>query len=137
MLASGWMTDRVFKGRGGRACFFSMAMCLVCLLAFWKLPLSSTWLSAALLCGVGFFIYGPQCLVGVVAANAATRRAAATAIGVTGLFGYLSGVLSGWGLGRMADAGGWDPVFGTLAVSAAIATVLFAMLWNAGQKIAE
>lgn len=135
MLASGWMTDRVFKGRGGRACFFSMAICGLCLLLFWRVPLHSQVASTALLCGVGFFIYGPQCLVGVVAANAATRRAAATAIGVTGLFGYLSGVLSGWGLGHMADQGGWNPVFGTLVVSALVATVLFGLCWNAGQRI--
>jgi sugar phosphate permease len=29
----------------------------------------------------------------------ATEKAAATAIGLTGLFGYLSTVVSGWGLG--------------------------------------
>lgn len=137
MLASGWMTDRVFKGRGGRACFFSMLMCGVCLLLFWKAPLHSTLASTALLCGVGFFIYGPQCLVGVIAANAATRKAAATAIGVTGLFGYLSGILSGWGLGTMVEKTGWDPVFATLVASSIVAALLFAACWNAGQKMKE
>src|SRR5260221_8704180 len=43
----------------------------------------------------GFFDYGPQCLIGLAAAN----LAAATAAGLTGLFGYLSTILSGWGLG--------------------------------------
>jgi OPA family glycerol-3-phosphate transporter-like MFS transporter/OPA family sugar phosphate sensor protein UhpC-like MFS transporter len=37
--------------------------------------------------------------------------AAATAIGMTGFFGYLSGVVSGWYLGRIVDTGGWDPAF--------------------------
>jgi OPA family glycerol-3-phosphate transporter-like MFS transporter/OPA family sugar phosphate sensor protein UhpC-like MFS transporter len=132
MLASGWMTDRIFKGRGGRACFFSMVLCSLFLFLLWRYPVNSALASTALLCGVGFFIYGPQCLVGVIAANAATRRAAATAIGLTGLFGYLSGVLSGWGLGRIADRSGWDPVFRTLVGSAVVATVLFALCWNSG-----
>lgn len=136
MLASGWMTDRVFKGRGGRACCFCMLMCGVCMYLFWRFPLNAA-ISTVLLCGVGFFIYGPQCLVGVIAANAATRRAAATAIGLTGLFGYLSGVLSGWGLGRIADTSGWDPVFQTLIAAAVVASALFALCWNAGQGLAR
>ncbi len=135
MLASGWLTDRLFKGRGGRACFFCMAMCAACLFLFWRLPVQSVAVSTLLLCGVGFFIYGPQCLVGVIAANAATRRAAATAIGLTGLFGYLSGILSGWGLGRIADQHAWDPVFQILVAAAIVATVLFALCWNAGQGL--
>lgn len=130
MLASGWLTDRLFRGRGARACFFSMAMCGGCLFLFWRFPPHGAVASTALLAAVGFFIYGPQCLVGVIAANAATRRAAATAIGVTGLFGYLSSLLSGWGLGYLAEHHGWDPVFGLLIASAAVATLLFALCWN-------
>ncbi len=131
MLVGGWMTDRVFHGRGGRACFVFMLACGACILTFWKLPGQSVLLNAALLCAIGFFIYGPQCLVGVIAANVATRRAAATAIGVTGLFGYLSGVLSGWKLGKIVQAGGWEPGFRTILGAALVATVLFALSWNA------
>lgn len=131
MLLSGWMTDRVFGGRGGRACFFSMSCCSICLLLFWRMHSSSAFVNAMLLCGVGLFIYGPQCLVGVVAANLATRRAAATAIGLTGFFGYLSGIVSGWGVGRLVDKRGWDPAFAVLAASAVIASLLFVLTWNA------
>jgi len=131
MLASGWMTDRLFRGRAGRACFFSMLLCGVSIFAFWKLPGQSPWLSTVLLVAIGFFLYGPQCLVGVIAANLATRRAAATAIGVTGFFGYLSGVLSGWGIGRIVDRGGWDPGLLIIIAAAGVATVLFALSWNA------
>ena len=46
----------------------------------------------AILCLAGFFIYGPQALVGIHAANLATKRAAATAIGLTGLFAYADAV---------------------------------------------
>ncbi len=131
MLASGWITDRLFKGRAGRSCFASMMLCTLCVGLLWKLPAGHPGLNTLLLCATGFFIYGPQCLVGVIAANLATRRAAATAIGLTGLFGYLSTTLSGWGLGRMADRSGWDPVFGTLLLAGVVATVLFAVCWNA------
>ncbi len=131
MLLSGWMTDKLFRGRGGRACFFYMLLCCLCIYLFWRLPGQSAFVNTALLCAIGFFIYGPQCLVGVMAANLATKRAAATAIGVTGLFGYLSGILSGWGLGLIVESGGWGPGLGTILAAAAAATVLFALSWNA------
>ena len=75
---------------------------------FWKLPGSSPLVSTTLLCCAGFFIYGPQALVGITAANLATKRAAATAIGFTGIFGYASTILSGWGLGKLVDDSGWN-----------------------------
>jgi glycerol-3-phosphate transporter len=134
MLLSGWMTDKVFRGRAGRACAFSMALCGVSVWLFWWIPSQSPLVYVALLSTVGFFIYGPQCLVGVIAANLASRRAAATAIGLTGLLGYLSTVLSGWGLGRIAKYYGWNPVFLVLMASAAAATVLFLLCWNAADR---
>lgn len=47
------------------------------------------------------------------------------------LIGYLSTVLSGWGLGRIADTAGWDPVFVILMASAVVAGLLFVLCWNA------
>ncbi|MEA1949790.1 MAG: MFS transporter [Planctomycetota bacterium] len=130
MLLSGWLTDKV-KGKGARVCCVSMILCGTCIYFFWSLPSSSMLVNTALLCGMGFFIYGPQCLVGVVAANLASKRAAATAIGLTGLFGYLSGILSGWGLGMIVDSHGWNTAFLVLIVAAGVAAFLFALAYNA------
>lgn len=137
MLVSGWVTDRVFGGRGARVCFISMVCCSVCVLLFWKLNSSSALVNAVLLCGTGLFVYGPQALVGVIAANLATRRAAATAIGLTGLFAYMSSVLSGWGIGKTVDKYGWQPAFALFVASALIAAVLFAVAWNAYRPAAK
>jgi phosphoglycerate transporter family protein len=107
MLAGGWIMDHIFKGRGGRACFFYMLACTIGIFLFWKLETQSMLINALLLFLIGFSIYGPQSLVGIIAANLATKRAAATAIGVTGFFGYASTVLSGWGLGVLVENGGF------------------------------
>jgi len=130
MLVSGWMMDKVFKGRGGRACFCYMAACTACVFLFWRLNSPALWINGLLLFCVGFFIYGPQCLIGVIAANLATKRAAATANGVTGIFGYLSGVLSGWGLGLLVQTYGWNVGFLMLSLAGFIAMMLFAFVWN-------
>jgi OPA family glycerol-3-phosphate transporter-like MFS transporter/OPA family sugar phosphate sensor protein UhpC-like MFS transporter len=131
MLAAGWLTDRWFGGRCARICVIYMSLASLFLFLFWKWPSPPVWLATCLLGASGFFIYGPQALVGVAAANLATNRAAATAIGFTGLFSYLSTVLSGWGLGRLVDARGWDAGFGMLIAAGAIGTILFLLAWPA------
>jgi OPA family glycerol-3-phosphate transporter-like MFS transporter/OPA family sugar phosphate sensor protein UhpC-like MFS transporter len=110
MLYGGWVTDRVFGGRAARASFFYMIGCTVALVLFWKLP-NQTWLSSTiLLCLAGFCIYGPQSLIGTATAKLATKRAAATAIGLTSVFGYLSTALSGVGIGALVDHYSSDPI---------------------------
>lgn len=131
MLATGWLTDRVFGGRGARTCLFCMALAGVFLFLFWQLPSPPPLVATALLGGAGFFIYGPQALVGIIAANLATKRAAATAVGFTGLFGYLSTIVSGWGLGYLAQHYGWNSALGTLVATAAIGAALFLLAWPA------
>ncbi len=67
----------------------------------------------------------------MTAANLATKHAAATAIGLTSLFGYASTVLSGWGLGALVQRYGWDAGFFGLVLTAIIGTLLFIVAWPA------
>jgi len=130
-LIGGWLTDRLFGGRGFRSCVFYMAMAGVSILLFWKVAGQSVLLNTLLLCCSGFFIYGPQCLISIAAANLATKRAAATAVGLTGLFGYASTTLSGIGLGKLVQTYGWDAGFIGMLIVAAIGTVVCALGWRA------
>ena len=130
-ILAGWLTDRFLGGRCIRACFIYMGLAGISLLLFWKLPHPSLLSSTLLLSATGFFIYGPQCLVGIAAANLATKHAAATAVGLTGLFAYASTTLSGVGLGKLVEARGWDAGFTGLMIAATIATLLFALGWKA------
>lgn len=131
MLVSGWITDHIFGGRGSRTCLFYMALATAAVFVFWKLPNQSALTTTLLLGCAGFFIYGPQALVGIVVANLATKRAAATAVGLTGLFGYASGVVSGWGFGRVVDLYGWDAGYRMVLGLGVVGTVLFAAAWGA------
>jgi OPA family glycerol-3-phosphate transporter-like MFS transporter/OPA family sugar phosphate sensor protein UhpC-like MFS transporter len=131
MLCGGWITDRVFAGRAARACLVYMALCTCALLLFWLVPDQSWMTSGALLCLAGFFIYGPQSLIGVAAANLATKRAAAAAVGLTGLFGYLSTIVSGVGIGALVERHGWDSGFLTFLICGVAGILLFAICWPA------
>jgi OPA family glycerol-3-phosphate transporter-like MFS transporter/OPA family sugar phosphate sensor protein UhpC-like MFS transporter len=131
-LVAGWMTDRFFGGRPMRVAVAAMALAGVSVYLFWKVPHQTEWSSTLLLCSIGFFIYCPQCLVATAVANLATKRAAATAVGLTGLFGYGSTLFSGWGLGRLVDyAGNWDAAFEALLVVAAMGVGVMALAWPA------
>ena len=130
-LLVGWLTDRVFGGRGARTCVFCMIFCAIAVLLFWRTPSENRYVGTTLLIAAGFFIYGPQALIGIAAANLATKKAAATAVGLTGLFGYASTILSGWGLGLLVQTYGWDYAFAAMLIAAGCGLVLFIIAWGA------
>jgi sugar phosphate permease len=131
MLTAGWITDRFFAGRAARAALVYMMLCTVALVFFWMLPDQTWYTSGGLLCLAGFFIYGPQSLVGTASANLATKRAAATAVGLTGLFGYASTIVTGIGIGWLVDHHGWDAGFLVYVISGMAGMLLFAFCWTA------
>ena len=100
------------------------------MLGFWYLGNTPT-VATVFLAAAGFFIYGPQALIGITAANLATKRAAATAAGFTGLFGYASTLVSGVGLGYVVQHYGWNVGFGTLLAIGACGTFMFILTWPA------
>ena len=131
-LLAGWMTDRFFKGKRAPVCAYYTIASLISIFVFWKLPVGSSVLVYSLMFIVtGFFIYGPQLLVAIMATDFATKKAAATAVGMTGLFGYLSSIVSGWGMGRILDAYGWDVAFQMLLACAFLSILPFIFAWSA------
>jgi sugar phosphate permease len=130
-LLGGWITDRYLGGRAARACIVYMFLALVSILLFWKIRTESELLTTGLLCAIGFFVYGPQCLLAIACASLATKRAAATAVGLTSIFGYASTTLSGWGMGYVVQHYGWDTAFAGLAICAGLGTLLFICAWPA------
>ncbi len=132
MLAAGWATDKFFGGRAPRTCVICMLMTTLFLVGLCGLTTTSPlWLAIVILMGAGFFVYGPQALVGIAAANIATKRAAATAGGFCGLFGYGSTIVSGWGLGLLVQHTDWGVALASLIGAALIGTVVFALAWRA------
>ncbi|MDO5318932.1 MAG: MFS transporter [bacterium] len=129
---AGWLTDKVFKGRGVRTCVFCMLFAALFSFGFWYLPNGAPiWQATLLLMGAGFCIYGPQALIGIVAANQATKEAAAMANGFTGIMGYASTTVSGIGIAFIKEHYGWGVTLGAIAAFALVGMVLFLLAWNA------
>ena len=80
---------------------------------------------------IGFFIYGPQALLGIAAANQATNRASATANGILGIFGYASTLISGVGFGYVAQNYGWGAAYVTIFVMAMLGALTLLFMWGA------
>lgn len=131
-IFAGWITDKVFKGRGVRTCVFCMLFTALFAFGFWYLPQGAPiWQATVLLMGAGFCIYGPQALIGIVAANQATKEAAAMANGFAGIMGYLSTTVSGVGVAFIKTHYGWGATLCSFAVFALIGMLLFLFAWSA------
>jgi len=132
MLCAGYISDKFFKSRSQRVCAVEMALVAVCLVGLHFLQDADMPIMFLILLALaGFLIYGPQALLGVTAANIATKRAASSAVGLIGLMSYLSTIITGFGFGALADKfGGWGWIFITMGAIAAVGTVLILSVWN-------
>ena len=129
MLLAGWLSDKLFKSKAHRTCFFCIVFATLSFFLFWRCE--SLVLSFICLVFSSFFIYGPQALYGVCASQQATKYASGTGNGIVGIFGYLSSVVSGVMFGSMAQSGGWDSVFPVAILFGVAGAVAIGLMWNA------
>ena len=131
MMCAGWVSDRFFGGKAQRVCAIEMALVALCLVGLHLLPAdASSVLVLILLAVAGFFLYGPQALLGVIASNQVTKKAASSAVGLIGLTSYVSVIFTGAGLGWYSDHFGWDSLFILMAGVAVIGGLTVSVLWN-------
>jgi OPA family glycerol-3-phosphate transporter-like MFS transporter len=117
-IACGWVSDRWFRRRGAPA-----PRGFNC-----HNPKGPRWIDYAALISIGFLIYGPIMIIGLQSLDLVPKKAAGTAAGFTGFFGYAFGAaLSGSGIGWVADRWGWGAVF-AIMVACCLLTIFFSAL---------
>ena len=130
-LLCGWMSDRLFKGRRAPIIIIYMFLVMIAIIVYWKNPSGHYMVDNIALVAIGFLIYGPVMLIGVQALDLVPKKAAGTAAGLTGLFGYLGGALfANIAVGYMADHLGWDSVFIMFIIACLIAMLFTAFTWK-------
>jgi len=135
-LLSGYLSDKVFSGRRAPVSIIYLLLTLLLVLVYWFNPPGQPGIDIAMLIGIGFLIYGPVMLIGVQALDLVPKKAAGTAAGFTGLFGYVGGAVSAnIVIGALVDFAGWDAGFALIAAACVIAIVLIAMTWNAEKRV--
>lgn len=127
-ILCGFISDKLFKARRAPATILFMALTLAGLVAYAMNRHGPLWIDIASVIAIGFFIYGPIMMIGLHALDLVPKKAAGTAAGFTGLFGYFLGSApSGAGIGWIADKWGWNGVFGTMIASCVIAMAFSAL----------
>lgn len=133
-LLCGWVSDRYFKSRRAPATILFMGITLLGLVVYGLNSRGPLWIDVASLIWIGFFIYGPLMLVGLHALELVPKKAAGTAAGFTGFFGYVFGsAFAGIGVGWLADRFGWGGVFGTM-IACCLLTMFFVGLTLKGNS---
>lgn len=130
-LVAGWASDLVFKGKRNPINVLYTFGILVLIIAF-KLMAYNTWpfLDAVFIFLFGFFIFGPQMLIGMAAAELTHKKAAATANGFGGFFAYFGAAFAGIVFGGLTKTWGWDSFFLTLFICGVLGLIILLPLWS-------
>ncbi|HEU5468360.1 MAG TPA: phosphoglycerate transporter protein PgtP [Steroidobacteraceae bacterium] len=127
-IACGWLSDRWFRGRRAPMTMIFMALTLVAVVVYWMNLRGPVWVDYAALFAIGFLVYGPIMMIGLHSLDLVPKKAAGTAAGLTGLFGYVFGsAIAGTGVGWIADRWGWGGVFVTM-VACCLLAIFFVSL---------
>lgn len=104
-LVAGWGSDKLFNGNRGPMNLIFAAGILLSVGSLWLMPFASYVMQATCFFTIGFFVFGPQMLIGMAAAECSHKEAAGAATGFVGLFAYLGASLAGWPLAKVLDTG--------------------------------
>ncbi len=127
-ILCGWLSDRWFKGRRAPMTMIFMAATLVAVVVYALNLHGPLWIDYAALFAIGFLIYGPIMMIGLHSLDLVPKKAAGTAAGLTGLFGYVFGsAIAGTGVGWIADRWDWSGVFITM-IACCLLTIFFVSL---------
>ena len=122
-LFAGWGSDLLFSGqRAPMILLFTLGL-IVSVAALWLAPCFFT---------VGFFVFGPQMLIGLAAVECGHKAAAGSITGFLGVFAYAGAALAGWPLSQVIERYGWSGMFSLLSVAAVLMGLLLMPLLMAG-----
>lgn len=137
-----WMVGfiKLFKGRRALTTMIYMVLIAVSIFVYLQFEVTPLMDSICLI-AIGFLIYGPVMLIGVHALDLAPKKAAGTAAGFTGFFGYFFGngplFANGCSLGYIVQHLGWNWNFIVLLGACALAFLFIAFTYKEEQLSPE
>ncbi|GHT53890.1 MFS transporter [Endomicrobiia bacterium] len=131
IIVCGWVTDKYFDGKGHRVCAIAMTLSSLFMFLFLQGGSLPLWIPLIMLIISGFFINGVQSLILIVTSNMATKRAAATANGFVGVWGYAASVITGALFMFVQKKHGWPHAMELMATLSAIGAILLFFAWKA------
>ena len=134
-LLAGWMSDRFFSGRRAPVSIIYMIAVTAAVIGYWLNPPGNPTVDSLCLFLIGFLIYGPVMLIGVGAVDLVPKKAAGTAAGFTGLFGYMGGAtIAELGIGKVVQYTSWDGGIYVILASCMLAIFFLTFTWKAHDR---
>lgn len=131
-LVSGWTSDKMMRGRRIPVIVLWLIGVMVSVCGLWFVPVEWRYVNWLAVFAIGFFIYGPQMLVGLAGAEIVDRSAVSSTIGLLGWVAYLGASVSGYPLTKIVTKLGWIAYFGSLIGFAGVAVALLLPMWKLG-----
>lgn len=131
-LISGWASDKMMRGRRIPVIVLWMFGIMASMVGLWYVPVAWRYVNWLAVFAIGFFIYGPQMLIGLAGAEIVDRSAVSSTIGLLGLISYLGASIAGYPLTKIVTHLGWGAYFVALLSFSAIAVVLLLPMWRLG-----
>jgi OPA family sugar phosphate sensor protein UhpC-like MFS transporter len=98
--------------------------------AVWLIPSGTYLIQAICFFAIGFFVFGPQMLIGLSAAEYTHKNATGAATGFVGLFAYMGAALSGYPLALIIEQWGWFGFFSVVSIASGMAGLLLIPFWK-------
>lgn len=135
-LAAGWLSDVFFRGKRTIVNISFLAVLIPMTYFFTQLSShsGSVWMVEVSFALMGFFIFGPQMLLAVQAAEVCTSKAAATAVGFLGIIAYVGASATGTPLTAYVKATSWSQAFTLLEFCALIGALSLIPLFYLAKK---
>lgn len=131
-LVSGWASDKMMRGRRIPIIVLWLLGVMASVCGLWFVPAAWRYVNWLAVFSIGFFIYGPQMLVGLAGAEIVDRSAVSSTIGLLGWIAYLGAAVSGYPLTRIVTRLGWGAYFVALLGFSAAAILLLLPMWRLG-----
>lgn len=118
---SGWISDRIFNGKRSLTCILFCFGIIISSLLLWKSPFHYYTFDYFVTAAIGFFVYGPQMLLGIAIAEVSSKEAASTATGFASLWAYLGTSVAHILIPRI----GWQTYFIIIILNGVVAIMSF------------
>ena len=124
-LFAGWGSDKFFNGNRTQMNIIYVLGIISTSLALWFIPSDNYFVMCGLFFLMGFFIFGPQFLIAMAAAENSHKHASGSSTGFVSLFAYIGAAAAGAPLAWIIQSLHWNGFFGSLfIVSLACALLL-------------
>ncbi|MBO4674535.1 MAG: MFS transporter [Elusimicrobiaceae bacterium] len=130
-IVAGYLASKFFKGRCAPVTIAYLVILALCTYGYVIFAgASHLWLTCFFMAAIGFFVDGPQVLIGgVMISRVTAQESAGAAAGFSGFWAYILGtaVLANMGAAFLVEKYGWDVMYYTCIASAVVAILFVAL----------